>query len=103
VLRPRQQGKLAWGAKDVIGKNSFHVVGHDKRGAILLRQKWSRGLGGLCYDELHSPARHRLGDRFGVPEVILCSLEYGRTYFATQPYGRQRQKIGIGLFAAHLV
>jgi len=25
-----------------IGKNSFHVVGQDKRGAILLRQKWSR-------------------------------------------------------------
>ena len=26
-----------------IGKNSFHLVGHDKRGAIVLRQKWSRG------------------------------------------------------------
>ena len=26
-----------------IGKNSFHVVGHDTRGAIVLRQKWSRG------------------------------------------------------------
>jgi transposase len=26
-----------------IGKNSFHVVGHDKGGAIILRQKWSRG------------------------------------------------------------
>jgi transposase len=26
-----------------IGKNSFHIVGHDKRGAIMLRQKWSRG------------------------------------------------------------
>ena len=26
-----------------IGKNSFHVVGHDKHGAIVLRQKWSRG------------------------------------------------------------
>ena len=26
-----------------IGKNSFHVVGHDMRGAIVLRQKWSRG------------------------------------------------------------
>jgi transposase len=26
-----------------IGKYSFHVVGHDKRGAIVLRQKWSRG------------------------------------------------------------
>ena len=61
MLRPRQQGKLARGAKDEehamshklnseiavigidIGKNSFHVVGHDKRGAIMLRQKWSRG------------------------------------------------------------
>jgi hypothetical protein len=26
-----------------IGKNSFQVVGHDQRGAIVLRQKWSRG------------------------------------------------------------
>lgn len=26
-----------------IGKDSFHVVGHDSRGAIILRQKWSRG------------------------------------------------------------
>ena len=25
-----------------IGKNSFHIVGHDHRGAIVLRQKWSR-------------------------------------------------------------
>src|SRR6266540_141803 len=26
-----------------IGKNSFHVVGQDQRGTIVLRQKWSRG------------------------------------------------------------
>jgi transposase len=26
-----------------IGKNSFHIVGHDRSGAIMLRQKWSRG------------------------------------------------------------
>src|ERR1700681_988712 len=26
-----------------IGKNSFHMVGLDNRGAIVLRQKWSRG------------------------------------------------------------
>jgi transposase len=26
-----------------IGKNSFHVVGLDRDGAIVLRQKWSRG------------------------------------------------------------
>src|SRR5260370_23496100 len=26
-----------------IGKNSFHIVGHDHRGAIVLRQKWLRG------------------------------------------------------------
>jgi transposase len=54
VLLPRQQAKLARGAKDEehamsdklnsaiavigidIGKNSFHVVGHDKRGAHCL-------------------------------------------------------------------
>ena len=27
----------------VIGKNSFHLVGQDRRGSIVLRQKWSRG------------------------------------------------------------
>jgi len=53
VLLPRQRFKLARGANDEeramsqipktvgidIGKNSFHVVGHDERGAIVLRQK----------------------------------------------------------------
>jgi len=59
VLLPRQRFKLARGTKDKehamsqtlktavvgidIGKNSFHVVGQDERGAIVLRQKWSRG------------------------------------------------------------
>jgi transposase len=61
VLLPSQRSKLARGAKDKehamsqtlktviavvgidIGKNSFHVVGLDQRGAIVLRQKWSRG------------------------------------------------------------
>ena len=27
-----------------IGKNSFHIVGQDRRGAIVLRQKWSRAV-----------------------------------------------------------
>jgi len=26
-----------------IGKNSFHLVGHDRRGAIVVRQKWPHG------------------------------------------------------------
>src|SRR5688572_18330379 len=59
VLLPCQRLKLARGANDKehamsqtpqtavigidIGKNSFHIVGHDERGAIVLRQKWSRG------------------------------------------------------------
>jgi len=61
VLQPCQPAKLAGGSKVKehaisykltgtiaaigidIGKNSFHVVGHDKRDAIVLRQKWSRG------------------------------------------------------------
>jgi transposase len=34
-----------------IGKNSFHVVGLDRRGTIVLRQKWSRG-------QVAKPARH---------------------------------------------
>jgi transposase len=60
VLLPRQQANLARGAQDKehaiaqklkaaiavigndIGKNSFHIVGHDHRGANVLRQKWSR-------------------------------------------------------------
>ena len=25
-----------------IGKNSFHVIGQDRRGSLVLRQKWSR-------------------------------------------------------------
>jgi transposase len=65
VLLPRQQVKLARGANKEqamsqalniaiavigidIGKNSFHVLGHDARGTIVLRQsgraaKWKRG------------------------------------------------------------
>jgi len=61
VLLPHQQSKLARGTEDKehamsqtlntaiavigidIGKNSFHVVGLDQRGTIVLRQKWSRG------------------------------------------------------------
>jgi hypothetical protein len=64
VLLPRQQAKPARGAKDKehamsqtantaiavigidIGKNSFHVVGHDARGAIVLRQKVINGIVG---------------------------------------------------------
>jgi transposase len=60
VLRPCQHEKLAGGVHDKehamsqklnsaiaaigidIGENSFHIVGHDQRGAIVLRQKWSR-------------------------------------------------------------
>jgi transposase len=57
VLLPRQRFKLARGTKDKehamsqtpktavvgidIGKNSFHVVGHNERGAIVLRQPTS--------------------------------------------------------------
>ena len=61
MLQPCQRKMLARGTKDKehamlqkfnseiavigidIGKNSFHIVGRDQRGAIVLRQKWSRG------------------------------------------------------------
>jgi transposase len=35
-----------------IGKNTFHVVGQDERGAIVLRQKWSRGQVGARFANL---------------------------------------------------
>ena len=38
----RKSGQIAVIGID-IGKNFSHVVGLDKRGAIVLRQKWSRG------------------------------------------------------------
>jgi transposase len=41
-MTPKLNGTIAVIGID-IGKNSFHVVGHDQRGAIALRQKWSRG------------------------------------------------------------
>src|SRR5262245_60103456 len=62
VLQARQRAKLARGHRKTkehamseklnsklavigidIGKNSFHIVGRDRRGALVLRQKWSRG------------------------------------------------------------
>lgn len=43
-----------------IGKNSFHVVGHDERGSIVLRQKWSRG---------------QVGSRFANMQPCLIGME----------------------------
>jgi transposase len=61
VLPPCQRKMLARGTEDKeyamsqklnsaiaaigidIGKNTFHLVGQDRRGALVLRQKWSRG------------------------------------------------------------
>ena len=74
----RQRWKLARGAKDEehvmsqqinarvvvvgvdIGKNSFHVVGQDARGQIVLRQRWSR---------------HQVEARFANMPSCLISLE----------------------------
>jgi hypothetical protein len=35
-----------------IGKNSFHLVGQDQRGTIVLRQTWSRGQVGSAFAKL---------------------------------------------------
>ena len=47
-----------------IGKNSFHIVGHDERGAIVLRQKWSRGQVEARFANMRRPvnwAKHSFG------------------------------------------
>ena len=42
-----------------IGNNSFHLVGHDKRGAIVLQQKWSLGqVEGAACQHTALPDRH---------------------------------------------
>src|ERR1044071_7829287 len=41
AMAPRPNSAIAVIGID-IGKNSFHIVGLDDRGAIVLRQKWSR-------------------------------------------------------------
>jgi hypothetical protein len=66
-----------------VGKNSFHVVGHDARGAIVLRQKWSPGqvkarlanmppclIGMEACIEAHHPKSHRL---VTIPDWVTCS------------------------------
>jgi transposase len=42
-----------------IGKNSFHIVGLDYRGAIVLRQKWSRGQIEARLANMPNPVRDR--------------------------------------------
>ena len=42
-----------------IGKNSFHVVGLDQRGAMVLRQKWSRVPSGSAVCQ-YAAAAHRV-------------------------------------------
>ena len=49
-----------------IGKNSFHLVGHDSRGAIVLRQKWSRGLSAPAISIFRGSIPH--------PMQLLCTL-----------------------------
>jgi hypothetical protein len=39
VTETQQRNRRGW---IDIGKNSFHVVGQDRRGTIVLRQRWSR-------------------------------------------------------------
>ena len=75
-----------------IGKNSVHVVGLDRRGAIVLRQKWSRGqvesrlaamapcLVGMeaCVGRFSALyyRRARISQQIGVP----CGLTYARQH-----------------------
>jgi len=61
-----------------IGKNSFHVVGLDRRGAIVLRQKWSRGRWANYghYDQFSITRAARL---FATPLRISRGLPAGET------------------------
>jgi hypothetical protein len=63
-----------------IGKNSFHIVGRDERGAIVLRQKWSRGqvetrLSNI--DPVHPPVDAELSLLAEAQRTLTCALRVG--------------------------
>jgi hypothetical protein len=60
-----------------IGKNSFHVVGHDRRGAIVLRQKWSRR---QVEARLANMPRCLIGMKACVHDARLMPAKYVRPY-----------------------
>src|SRR6266404_4123035 len=58
-----------------IGKNSFHIVGQNQRGAIVLRQKWSRGQVEACLGAHHLSRTLKLGH-----DARLMPAKYVRPY-----------------------
>ena len=51
-----------------IGKTSFHVIGLDRRGSVVLRQRWSRGQIEMRFQHAALPGRHRSLRRRAPPE-----------------------------------
>ena len=66
-----------------IGKNSFHVVGHDQRSVIVLRQKWSRG-------QVEARLANLPPSRIGM-EACVGAHHLSRTLLATVPRRRIRR------------
>ena len=79
-----------------IGKNSFHVVGLDKKGAIVLRQKLSRG-----------QIENRLaGQAISAPESSqkVGYIEQRRALQLNSAAGRRRRRLAQGFtFFVNLV
>ena len=71
-----------------IGKNSFHIVGHDERGAIVLRQKWSRG----------QVSRHFEGGQvqFHTAEVTECYSVFKKWDFARKTRAKSKSNLRVG-------
>jgi transposase len=59
-----------------IGKNSFHVIGLDERGAIVLRQKWSGG-------QLEARLAHTLPCLIAMEACVGAQPRYGMCTMST--------------------
>jgi hypothetical protein len=70
-----------------IGKNTFHVVAHDNSGAIVLRQKWSRG---QVVSRLANMPACRIGRREPVALRARCAWGISRTTARTSRHGCAR-------------
>jgi hypothetical protein len=57
-----------------IGKNSFHVVGLDQRGAIMLRQKWSRRSFAKPKERTYDASRGQLRHVADAPSAACLSM-----------------------------
>jgi hypothetical protein len=66
-----------------IGKNSFHLVGQDRRVALVLRQKWSRGRVEARLANLPPSARRGRAEKADKSSIGPSRISVQRNHFSS--------------------